>query len=673
MIFKLQSRPKVATDVECYTDYFLICFKEIDGPRTAYVEMFDGHPLDRHKVMRILKNFTIVTFNGNSYDVPMIRLALRMGIDNKTLKKMSDEIVVRQAKLWDLRDKYQLPELPFLDHIDIIEPAPSVQVGLKLYGGRLHSKKLQDLPIEPSALILQQSPPIRETMIQYCFNDDDTTIDLYRHIEKQIELRYQMSEQYGLDLRSKSDAQIAEAVIKSELERIKGDRIYRPEFSPDYSFKYEPPSFLSFKTKKMRDVFEIVKNATFRLKKKAIKDDDDDSDAVSIGGVKVKISGIQMPPEIIGAKAIRNPVTKKIIEPKKPPLMITIGNSTYKMGIGGLHSTEARIAHHSDDEYVLIDNDVASYYPAIMLNCNLYPDHLGEDFLNVYRGIRERRIAAKRVKDKVTDLTLKIVLNGTFGKLGSKWSVLYAPNLMLQVTITGQLALLMLIEELELAGISVISANTDGIVSKCPRDQVDEMYEIISAWEKRTGFDMEQAIYESLYSMSVNSYIAVKAAYESEKEVFNTFPFLRKEVEKGEQFKRGVKQKGLCAFAGSKGSPAEKNPTNYICVDAVINYLTKGIPLEETIEWCPDVRRFLTVRRVTGGAVYKGDYLGKTVRWYRAKGERESIRYAENGNLVSKSTGARPLMELDGTLPHDIDYDFYKSEAVKMLGELGVL
>lgn len=65
-------------------------------------------------------------------------------------------------------------------------------------------------------------------------------------------------------------------------------------------------------------------------------------------------------------------------------------------------------------------------------------------------------------------MTFKIVLNGTFGKLGSKYSFLYSPNLMIQVTITGQLALLMLIEALEAAGISVVSANTDGIVSRCP-------------------------------------------------------------------------------------------------------------------------------------------------------------------------------------------------------------
>lgn len=673
MSFKLPVRPKVVFDVECVPDYFLICFREIDGPRQSYVELYDGHPLDRQKVIRIIRNFTLVSFNGNHYDAPMLRLALRQGVDNKTLKKLNDDIIVREMRLWDVEDKYQLPDIPFMDHIDLIEPMPSVQVGLKLYGGRLHSKRLQDMPFDPDMLMFEQSAEFRQTTIDYCFNDCDVTIDAYHHIEKQLELRHQMSEQYGLDLRSKSDAQIAEAVLKHELERIKGDRIYRPEFSPDYSFNYIPPSFITFKTQKMREVLNLVKNATFKLKKKEVKDDDDDSDGVSVGGVKVKISGIQMPPEIIGAKAVRDPKTKKVITPKKDRLKIAIGDSVYTMGIGGLHSTESKVVHETDDDYLIIDNDVASYYPSIMLVCDLYPDHLGRDFLEVYRTIKERRLAAKKAKDKVTDMTLKIVLNGTFGKLGSKWSTLYAPNLMLQVTITGQLALLMLIEELELAGISVVSANTDGIVSKCPRGRLAEMQEIVKAWEKKTGFDMEPAMYSMLCSDSVNSYLAVKAAFSEEKAAYRKlFPWMSDD-ELAKEFKRGVKQKGHYAFVGSKGSPAEKNPTTHICIDAVIAYLLNGTPIDETLEWCPDIRRFLTVRRVTGGAVYKGDYLGKTVRYYYARGEREAIHYSTNGNLVADSTGARPLMELDGTLPPDIDYAYYRNKAIKMLGRLGVL
>lgn len=619
-------RPRLVADIECYTDFFCINFVEIDGPRRKCFEFYDGHPLDRQGITRILTKFTIVTFNGNNYDVPMLRLALRRGVDNRTLKKMGDDIIVRQQKVWHLEDRYQLPKLDFLDHIDVIEPAPSVKVGLKLYAGRLHSKRLQDLPIEPSALIFDHGPELKQTMIEYCFNDCDCTIDLYKHILPQLTLREQMSEQYGIDLRSKSDAQIAETVIRSELDRIKGEKIYRPELPHDYSFQYQPPTFLKFKTQVMQDAFDTICAATFKLKKKNAKDDEE---GVEIGGVKVKISGVEMPAEI---KSLR----------------IVMGDSKYKMGIGGLHSTESKVVHFTDDEYLLRDADVGAFYPSLMLVCGLYPDHLGPLFLDIYRSMHTRRCEAKKLNDKVSNMTFKIILNGCYGKLGSKWSTLYAPNLMLQVTLTGQLVLLMLIEELELAGISVISANTDGIVSKIPRHLEATYHEIIKSWEARTGFEMEFADYAALYSRDVNNYLAFKPNGE-------------------------VKQKGAFAFVGSKGSPAEKNPASYVCIDAVINYLRDGTPIDETLEWCPDIRRFLTVRRVTGGATFRGEYLGKVVRFYYSTESNDPILGYVKGNKVAKSDGAMPMMELPDLMPYDIDFNYYRDEAYSMLGDLGVL
>ena len=667
-------RPRLVADIECYTDFFCINFVEIDGSRRKYFEFYEGHPLDRQGIIRILTKFTIVTFNGNNYDVPMLRLALRLGVDNRTLKKMGDDIIVRQQKVWHLEDRYQLPKLDFLDHIDVIEPAPSVKVGLKLYAGRLHSKRLQDLPIEPSALIFDHGPELKQTMIEYCFNDCDCTIDLYKHILPQLTLREQMSEQYGVDLRSKSDAQIAETVIRSELEQIRGEKIYRPELPHDYSFQYHPPAFLKFKTKVMQDAFKIVTDATFRLKKKDVKEDEEaDDDVVTVGGVRVKISGVQMPVEIVGAKAVRDKVTKKLISPAKPSLKITIGGSTYKMGIGGLHSTESKVANFADAKYLLRYADVGAFYPKLMLVCGIYPDHLGPDFLELYDKFHTARLNAKETIElcetllgkvtsaeeearlrgdlasaKVINMTFKIILNGTFGKLGSKWSVLYSPNLMLQVTITGQLVLLMLIEELELAGISIISANTDGIVSKIPRHLEETYNEIIKSWEARTGFEMEFADYAALYSRDVNNYLAFKPNGD-------------------------VKQKGAFAFVGSKGSPAEKNPASYVCIDAVINYLRDGTPIDETLEWCPDIRRFLTVRRVSGGATFRGEYLGKVVRFYYSTESNDPILGYVKGNKVAKSDGAMPMMELPELMPYDIDFNYYRDEAISMLGDLGVL
>ncbi len=242
----------------------------------------------------------------------------------------------------------------------------------------------------------------------------------------------------------------------------------------------------------------------------------------------------------------------------------------------------------------------------------------------------------------------KLTLNGSFGKFGSKWSVLYSPELMIRVTITGQLALLMLIESIEtsLADITVVSANTDGIVIKCANEDKPILDLLIKDWERATGFNTEETQYAALYSRDVNNYVAIKPNGD-------------------------VKTKGAFQFDG-----LAKNPSNMICNDAVINWLVYGILPEHTVQACKDPRRFVTIRHVKGGAVTNfGEYLGKAVRWYYSEqdlmGEYTHIKYAENGNLVAGSTGSSPLMELPNELPRDIDLDWYVREAKSILADIG--
>jgi len=68
---------------------------------------------------------------------------------------------------------------------------------------------------------------------------------------------------------------------------------------------------------------------------------------------------------------------------------ITINTSTYRMGIGGLHSTEEGRTTIAEDGYVICDKDCASFYPNIILGQGLYPRQFGKDFLTVYKSIVE--------------------------------------------------------------------------------------------------------------------------------------------------------------------------------------------------------------------------------------------------------------------------------------------
>lgn len=257
-------------------------------------------------------------------------------------------------------------------------------------------------------------------------------------------------------------------------------------------------------------------------------------------------------------------------------------------------------------------------------------------------------ILKKELEVETTSMNgLKLSINGSFGKLGSKYSVLYSPDLMLQVTISGQLCLLMLIETLELSGLPVVSGNTDGIIIKCPKDRYDDLNVIIADWEKLTGFETEETRYKATYNRDVNNFIIIKED--------NT-----------------CKVKGCYSEKGSAlNSRLSKNPEILICSDAVQAFLTVGTPIEETILNCKNFTRFVTVRNVKGGAEKDGLYLGKVVRYYFAKNISGAINYVGNGNKVPNSDGAKPCMDLPPSFPTDIDYSKYIAKANDILHEIG--
>lgn len=624
-------KPLAVIDTECYQNYFLLKARRIEDGKTVSIPMYEGLKFDRDRASKIMNYHETISFNGNSYDLLMIAMAIR-GFPNAKLKEWSDRIINGGMKPWHVEEELGF-RIPKWDHIDLIEVAPG-QASLKIYGGRVHSNKMQDLPIEPDQWI---EPEEYDLLDRYCGNDLGTTWDLADKLTEQLSLRRTMSAQYGINLMSKSDAQIAESVIRKRMFELTGEAPQKPGPKPGYSFKYVTPKSLKFKTKKLQALLARVESSTFRVS---------------------KTGKVELPAEL-------------------DDYSVDIGNGVYRMGNGGLHSSEETISHLADEDTLLIDRDVASYYPKIILNNKFYPEHLGPDFLTVFGAIVDERLAAKARGDKVVANSLKITINGTFGKLGSQWSLLYSPNLMIQVTVSGQLFLLMLIESIELAGIKVVSANTDGIVIKCPKSRYDDLNAIVAEWEKATGFETEETRYKGLYSRDVNNYVAIKA---------------------------DGQHKGKGAFAEPELS---KNPANEISVNAAVRFLKDGTPVEATVRSCKDIRKFVTIRTVKGGGIYAGrkvekpdpdgkgqlkgrsvldkywepkmvfshveggDYLGKAVRFYYSKKSEGSILYKESGNTVAKSDGCRPMMELTSSIPADLDYQWYIDEANSILKDIG--
>jgi hypothetical protein len=103
-----------------------------------------------------------------------------------------------------------------------------------------------------------------------------------------------------------------------------------------------------------------------------------------------------------------------------------------------------------------------------------------------------------------------------YGAFKDAFDYLYDPQCTYKTTINLQLYLLILVEALEIEGIHVISANTDGIVCLFDESLEAKYKEVCAWWEKTFAFDLEYTDYEKYIRSNVNSYIAIKKGFYAE-------------------------------------------------------------------------------------------------------------------------------------------------------------
>lgn len=647
---------------------FLVCVRVIEtGEVGSFWWHVDGDMPLLHTMLQ-REDLTWVSFNGWHFDAPMISAAIG-GKNPKVLKEIANAIINENGKSWEIPDQFGFDMIKF-DHIDLIEVSPGVRVSLKTFAGRMGYPTMVDLPFEHDRDLNEEEMAVLET---YCQNDLGVTEWLFQRMRAEIDLRIEMSNEHGIDLRSKSDAQVAEAVLKKAA-GIKG----RGGLSP-LSVRYKAPAFIQTDSDIINDLVERIERTDFRINQ---------------GNGQVEA------PDFLD-------------EP------VRLCSGTYQMGVGGLHSThDKKLFVEASDEVLISDFDVASYYPNLMLKAGLTPRFDGgggERFIAEYRKIYDRRMEAKRSGNKKIANALKIALNGTFGKLGSPYSAFYSPDLMLGVTMSGQLNLMCLIYDLEFSpDIKVLSANTDGIMVQYPASKRDRILNVIVENAVRTGFEYEETAYLRVAMKDVNNYEAITA----DRAPVVITPEGQIVTVKADPGKS--KRKGLYASSDPKENPLylQKNPTMNVCADMAVEYLRDGVPPWEAIHGYTDIKDFVAIRAVKGGGIqYEktvevddwvevadrewkrqawldagiekasvkrksrpapvevgvgGQAFGRIARWYMQKGSTLPINYIGSGNKVPKTEGAKLCMTLPDVLPTDLDLEWYINETIDMLGDMGV-
>lgn len=571
-------------------------------------------------------------YNNLHYDNPVINYIIEYEhvltekpvlVITNSIFNLSREITnsgenIEKWKRW----KYQV----WFDSFDILTMLYSnkLRVGLKEIQVTMQYKNVQEFVCDWSKPL-----PIEDfdSMIDYNINDIESTSALLDRCKKDIDLRLAIEDEYGVKVLSKDGVNIGMKIL---------------------THKYlEKTGLTWWDIKDLRSPQAYI----------PLKD--------------VILPFIKYDSPIL--KSVLDEMKTQVVSPgrKGYEKNFVFGGLRYTIGVGGIHSkNDPEIIIPAEDE-MLIDIDVASLYPSMLIEYGFYPKHLGPEFLEVYSQIRSERIEAKHNGDKIKDSTLKLALNGLSGNLQNEHNFCYSPFAVMQIRINGQLLLLMLAEKLVELGCRIVQANTDGLFVLLKKSVYDKVNIVCREWEQLTKLTLEEDRFEAMYQYAINDYIAVKEGYAKKKHEFRDFTAVM-DPKTGDHIKYGatnakgetyrnmdeirkdyIKTKGMFITEVLLG----KGLSPKIIPEAIIKYFVDEIPVEDTIKGCTDIKKFLMSEK-TGKqwhVEYMNQEIQRTNRFYAStnggylwkwKNVEQPESYKWNDNIKTyQEDNSKPLKE----------------------------
>jgi hypothetical protein len=498
-------------------------------------------------------------------------------------------------------------------------------VSLKRLEFEMDLENIEEMPIHHTKTNMTKEEV--DMTIDYCYNDVDATYEFYKITlgqtdhplykgNNQIELRQDIEAEFGIPCLNYSDSKIGDEMIKKYYCSEKGiDYKQLPKkgyFRKSIDLKNCIAKYIVFETPQLKEFLKRMKATKLGLQ-------DDFKEHIDFHG------------------------------------------NVYSFMKGGLHTENKPKVFEADEECEIIDWDVSSYYPAIIINNGQFPAHLGKEFLRGYKQMFEKRLELKPFAKKDKKIkgivgALKLAVNSVYGKSSDMQSWIYDRQLTMFTTITGELSLMMLIERYELNGIHVISANTDGVTIKIKKDLIPLMHEINAWWCDITQYELERTDYSKIIFSTVNDYLAI--------------------MTNGE-----IKKKGdfLTDFE------LHKNKSARIVPIALEQYFVHGTPIEHTIRAHENLYDFCLRQKATRSFHYEGTnrstgkktVYDKLIRYYVSnEGDKifkiknpecqtraAAISQIEAGEWVCKVCNFLPK----GSKVDNVNYDYYIEKANRLV------
>ena len=617
-------------DYETLLNCFIAVFEDV---KSEHREIFVIHKLRNDTLefitfleKNILLNEWHVSFNGIGFDAQVTEHVLR---NKEQLLELSGEevalfiyekaqqVIQRQNEgewaefaPWTLQIRQV--DVFKLNHWDNAAKRSS----LKWIQFSMDWQNIQDMPIHHSTEIKTKEQI--DDIITYCINDVKSTKAIMYHSKKEIALRQELTKEYNIDLYSASEPRIAKELFAMFLSQKTGIKKYDLKKMRTYRSKLIVNDlllpYIKFETATFQRL--INKFRTLELNPYDLK-----------GSFKysVRYKGI-----------------------------------TTHFGLGGVHGARKDI-YTSNDEYVIMTSDVTSFYPNLAIRNGWAPKHLPkEEFCDQYEWFFNER--KKIPKSDPRNYVYKIVLNSTYGLSNDQNSFLYDPKLTMQITLNGQLSLMMLYEMIceGIPNAIPLMQNTDGLETRIPRKYINQYMEICKQWEDITNLNLEHDTYQKVILADVNNYIA-----QTEEENPKT------------------KCKGRFVF---ENLPLHKNKS-FLCVrKAIYDYFINGKDPEDSLKENKNIFDFCGGVKAKGNWEFWENYvknkehnkdkLQKTVRYYISNKGSKILKINYIDDRVSQVEAGKWLQTVfinhieKPFEEYDINYDFYIKKAKKEIESL---
>lgn len=607
-------------DIEIFPNCFSLTIKNTETKKFQFFELSNRKNNLVDLVPLFLdKRYIFCGYNNIHYDNPIVNFIIEY---KETLKKstrldieynlfqLSQTIIkgdLEKWKKWKYANNFET-----LDLLTMLF-SQKLRVGLKEMQVTMKYSNVQEYDGNFEAPIPEEDIP---KMIQYNINDVNSTEELLYRCENDIKLRLNIEEEYGIKALNKDGVNLGMEILKT---------------------KY---------LEKTHKTWNDIKDLRSPCNKIALNE--------------IILPFIKFDNPIL--RDLLNEMKQQVVSPDRKGYNkhFLMDNLEYSVGVGGIHSVNKPSIFIAKEDEVISDVDVASLYPSLIIEYGFYPPHLGKEFLEVYKGIKDERIEAKHNGNKLKNLTLKLSINGLSGNLQSEFSWCYSPKTVMRIRINGQLLLLMLAEKLISIGCQIIQANTDGLFVLRKKKDEQKFKDACKWWENLTKLELEEDRFERFYQFAINDYLGVLEGYKDSKN-----PKL-------------LKKKGLFIDSVTLG----KGMQPMIIPKAINANLADNIPVEETIRNCKDINEFITYQKVDKkfAVQYMNKFINHINRYYIStnggylyKCEVEDNKIVKFTNMLTAS-GITLCNDITAIkeFPKNINYKYYIKEANKILAKLKI-